>query len=422
LLAVHGGEVTAENLLADGNYISAKSGRLTLKGSLIRSPYPFAVKAQNAIVRELDTKHEQLPAVHQVSLLEKQGAGTPNRTEREFKFSVRSSKGREPDLMDVSKKIRKGLRRRAADRNVWNASRLIGADYYVDDEAEDFLFRDVYFDTKDGLAFKNQISYRYRNRYKSWKAYKEHLKKQDWPTLWPYRLEFQAKVNRQELGKGFSTVEESRFEFRDASMPFSPENKPPDAPWNEPEFLSYFQRGEFQGIITFPAQEVLKALEGQFQGSSLEFLPELVLVTERFRLHLNIPSEYGSGPNPEQSFIISLDKSRVYEAMGYLKFLKDKREGLKYTRKPSSVGSLLEIEVEFERNVSDVLDKLIEASTSETEREKLKDVRDAFLKDQEMIMQVVDEELRKEDLSVEPANSSKYVQAYKLASLGRPGA
>lgn len=417
LLAVHGGEVTADHLTVEGNYISASSGRLTLQSSDIRSPFPFSVKAENAIVREIETTHEETPRSHSLRLLDSEGVGTPARAEREFKFSIVTEAQEERDLLDVAKEMRNALERRLSDRSVWNASKLVNADYYVDDGAEDFLFRDIYFDTKDKLAYKNQISYRYRNRYKSWGAYKEHIKQPDWPTLWPYRLEFQAKVNRKELGGGFSTVEESRFEFRDASVPFSPENPPPDAPWDEREFLTYFENGTFAGKPTYPAQAVLETLKGQFSGESVAFYPKLVLVTERYRQHLNIPSEYGSGPNPEQSFIISLDKSRVYEAKRYLKFLNDKKEGLKYARKPDSLGSLLEVEVEFERNVSDVLDRKIKEATSDEERSKLSAVRDAFLADQSVIMQVVDEELKGRGLDVVAADKSKYVQAYELAAL-----
>ncbi|MCI5064213.1 CotH kinase family protein [bacterium] len=417
LLAVHGGEVLAEYLETEGNYLSAKSGRLTIRNSTVRSPFPFVVKAENAIVREIEVNHERTPALHSRALLTEPGVGTPKRAEREYKFSVRSADGSERDLMDVAQAIRSALERRGSDRSVWNAPRLVDGDYYVDDDAEDFLFRDVYFDTEEGLAYKNSISYRYRNRYKSWKRYKKHIKDQDWPELWPYRLEFQAKVDRKELGGGFSTVQEARFEFRDASSPFSPTKRPPDAPWRESEFLRYFESGRYQGMTTYPAQEVMRVLSDQFEGETLEFQPELVLVTERFRQHLNIPSQFGSGPNPEQSFIISLDKSRVYEGKRYLQYLQDEYQGIKYTRKPASLGAIVEIEVEFERNVSDVLDKKI-AVTEGEERAQLQAVRDAFLRDQEAIMLVVKEELDNEGLLVSHANKSKYVQAYELARLG----
>jgi hypothetical protein len=324
-----------------------------------------------------------------------------------------------PDLLKVAAKIRKALERRAQDDTVWSAPKYVSTDYYVDKEAEEFLYRDIYFDTPDRLAYKNQISYRFRNRYKDRKSYKEYVKRQDVPALWPYRLEFQAKVNRQELGNGFSTVEEARFEFRDASAPFSIENQPPDRPWSLEEFLAYFQGGNFQGIHTYPARVFLEALEGQYKGETLVVEPNLVLITERYRQHLNIPSEFGSGPNPEQAYIISLDKSDIYDAKKYIEFLNAKREGLKYLDKPEVLGSLLEIEVEFERNVSDVLDRRILSAKTNGDTEKviqLEAIRDAFLQDQQAIMQVVDEELLREGIEVVPASKSKYVQMVEVAA------
>ena len=46
-----------------------------------------------------------------------------------------------------------------------------------------------------------------------------------------------------------------------------------------------------------------------------------MLLTERYRQHLNIKSDWGSGPNPEQSYIISLDRSHIYDAGPYLTHL-----------------------------------------------------------------------------------------------------
>ena len=417
-LAIHGGSAEARHLAIRGNYPSVKSGRLTLRESLIESPFSFSVKSEHGVVREIETKHEQTPSAHARVSLNQPVFGTEPRAEREFKFSLRMPWDETPNLMKVASKIRKALERRAQDDTVWNAPKYVSTDYYVDKEAEEFLYRDVYFDTPDLLAYKNQISYRLRNRYKDRKSYKEHVKRQDWPALWPYRLEFQAKVNRKELGNGFSTVEEARFEFRDASAPFSVENQPPDRPWPLEEFLPYFQGGEFQGIHTYPARVFLEALEGQYDGKKVVVEPNLVLITERYRQHLNIPSEFGSGPNPEQAYIISLDKSDIYEAKNYIEFLNAKREGLKYLDKPEVLGSLLEIEVEFERNVSDVLDRRILAARANGDTDKvgqLEVIRDAFLRDQQSIMQVVDEELMKEGIEVVPASKSKYVQMVEVA-------
>ena len=420
--AVHGGAVEMDHISVRGNYPSVKSGRLTLRSSKIESPFPFSVKSEHGVVREIETVHEQIPSLHSHSIVDQMALGTAPRAEREFKFSLQMPWQESPKLMKVASKIRKALERRSHDKTVWQAPQYLDSEYYVDSKAEEFLYRDIYFDTPELLAYKNQISYRLRNRFKDRKSYKEHVKRQDWVALWPYRLEFQAKVNRRELGNGFSTVDEARFEFRDVSAPFSVKNQPPDRPWDLDEFIPYFQSGNFQGMDTYPAYKVMQALEGQYEGESLSVIPKLVLITERYRQHLNIPSEFGSGPNPEQAFIISLDKSDIYDAKGYLEFLKSKREGLKYFGKPQFYGSLLEIEIEFERNVSDVLDQRVEEAKTLAKSEEVKrleEVRDAFLSDQQAIMQVVDEELIQEGIEVIPASKSKYVQMVELSQSGQ---
>ncbi|MCB0319687.1 MAG: hypothetical protein KDD60_02105, partial [Bdellovibrionales bacterium] len=423
-LAVHGGDVALSHVQVNGNYISAKSGRITIDDSEFRTPYPFTVKSENAVVRERNTHHEKSTAVHSLALLDGEAVGTSPRVEREYKFSLKGSGVHGRDLLDVANDIRKGLEASlipgTQESQVWSAPKKVGSMYYVDKTAEEFLFRDIYFDTEDELNFKHEISYRFRNRYIDWDHYKEHVEHRENTALWPYRLEFQAKVERDESGEGLSGVKEARFEFRDASAPFSPENLPPDSPWDEDEFISLFQMGTFKGVPTHPGRAVMQALRDELpDNGQLQFLPRVVVLTERYRQHLNIPSQYGSGPNPEQSYIITLDRSRVFEAPNYLKYLKAMKEGIKFTRKPEAIGVLLEMEVEFERNVSDVLDKRInEVGNNKEEVSRLEDIRSAFLSDQKTIMEVVTMKLGEQGIAVAPVNKSKFVQAVEIARLG----
>ena len=67
--------------------------------------------------------------------------------------------------------------------------------------------------------------------------------------------------------------------------------------------------------------------------------PKLGLLTKRNRMHFNCKNPFGSGPNPEQLFIITLD--RVYCEHGCI----DRK-------------NLLEIEIERERNTSTILDQI----------------------------------------------------------------
>ncbi len=416
-LALNGSEGAIRNGRLVNSYISARSSRIDVENISARSIFPFVVQSENSVVKEKDTNVEQMPQVHSVSLLEKEGHGTQARTEREFKYSIVGAAAEQSDLLDVADYLREAIEASNSRPDVWEAPKYTKNQYYVDDEVEDFLFRDIYFDTAESLNYKKAVSHRFRNRYRSWDDYKLHLKHPDWPEMWPYRLEFQAKAGREELQKGFSTVEEARFEFRDESEPFSPESPAPRAPWPIDEFLPYFQTGEYRGLATFPGQMIVEVHKEDIpESGELKFFPRLVIVTERMRQHLNIKSDYGSGPNPEQSFIISLDKSRIYEGESYLKYLELTAQGVRYLRKPPQQASFLEIELEFERNVSDVLDRRIKAAEengSLEELSRLTAVRDAFLKDQQTIMDVIDEGIQDQGLDLVPAQKSKYVQAYE---------
>ncbi len=295
---------------------------------------------------------------HSVALKELDAEGTPPRLEREFKYSVQSGD------FDLKKAVR--------DSDLWQAPGIVGSSYYLDEEVEEFVYLDIYFDTEDKLNYKNAVSYRLRQRFKDMESE-------------PYRMEFQAKVDRQELGDGFSTVYESRFEFRDESEPFSSLNPAPRAPWDLDEFISYFQAGKYKQYYTWPAKSVVDYLIPEYTDEThLVFEPELRILTKRQRQHLNMVTPWGSGPNPDQAFIISFDTSYVYDG-------------------DDLVGEFMEVEVEFERNVSEKLDNDILAG------EDLGVIRDAFLEDQKTIMSVIAERIE-----VVPASKSKYLQAYEL--------
>lgn len=369
-------------------------------------------------MREVNLKHDHVAPVHHRSLLKKEGFGTAARVEREYKWSV-GTPGEDLDLASVAEGIREALAKAVSDRSLWKAAQVVGNDFYIDDTTEDFVFRDIYFDTPDSLNAKFGISYRLRNRFIDWKKYKLYEKNPNWPELWPYRLEYQAKTNRKELGNGYSVTDEARFEFRKESLPFSEAKLPPPRPWNLDQFMPYFQIGEFQSYPLLPAQEILRAFENNgVVRDSFEFAPTVVLLTERNRMHLNIKSPYGSGPNPEQSYIISLDKSRVYDGKRYVQFIRERGDGYKSSKRPPDLGDILEIEIEFERNVSDVLDRQITEAQQKGDTvrlQSLEGVRDAFLADQEQIMKVVQKAFAEDGIRVRPEMASKYLQAYKIA-------
>jgi hypothetical protein len=289
--------VKASNSTFVDNYLSVQEGGVSLEDVEFSNIYPFNVLARNASVREEGVKKTGYEPV--LRAIEGPAFGTPARAEREFKYSLIGQNGHERDLGELAEDILSSLKEAVQDRSLWKAEKFTHTQYYADSEWKDFMFRDVYFDTPDSLSYKHRISYRLRNRYKSYKGYRRHVKNPAWTAEWPYRAEFQAKYGRKELGNGFSTVDEARFELRKESKPFSDSFLPPPPPWDLDEYIPHFQAGHYKGIHTLPAKDLWGFLRKKgVQVEELAFEPRLVLLTERFRQHLNIKSPWGSGPNP----------------------------------------------------------------------------------------------------------------------------
>ncbi|MCB0334003.1 MAG: CotH kinase family protein, partial [Bdellovibrionales bacterium] len=201
-LSFHESTATLRSVVLLGDYLSARDSTLSLEKCRFENIFPFYIRTENARIHEKGTKKVNLPATLPKSILGEPGFGTSARAEREFKYTLRADDLSKYKLDDLAKRLQKALAKKGDDRQVWNAPQFTQTDYYIDDDTEDFVFRDIYFDTPDDHAYRKQVSYRLRNRYKGWKAYKLHVKQQDWPAEWPYRLEFQAKTGRQELGRG----------------------------------------------------------------------------------------------------------------------------------------------------------------------------------------------------------------------------
>ena len=417
-LSLHNAKGTIKNSSFTDNFISLRSSELEITDSRYTNNYGKLIRSEGSVVKKERIKKNLYKPIHSASLLKVNAFGTAPRIEREFKHSIVGENIDQISLEDISDNVNEALNKAVEDKNRWHASKLVGEDFYADESVADFMFRDIYFDTADHLNYKAAVSYRLRNRFTSMRAYKYHVKRPTWSRSWPYRLEFQAKTDRKEVGDGYSTVAEARFEVRRQSSPFSEEMLPPPPPWDLDEYIPYFQSGSYKGMATYPAQEVMKFLVPKYTSKQeLEFLPELVLLTDRYRQHLNIKTLWGSGPNPEQSYIISLDKTDVYEAEPYLEYLHAKKLGVKGINAPTLAGSLMEIEIEFERNVSNKLDQEIEKAKAEGDQKLLRELestREAFIADQKEILEVVSEAIAQDGLSLVPAAKSKYVQAYEL--------
>lgn len=354
---------------------------------------------------------KQSESYHTIALLSETAHGTGARIEGEFKVSVHDANLTSTQVEAWAKEMKGVLRAKVKEDGYWSAPGLVGKPYYVVNDVQTYLYRDVYFDTADQLCKEHNVSYRLRNRFKSLEQHNQHMVAAANSEYWPYRAEFQAKFDRKELEGGFSTVMESRFEFREESEPFSKTNPPPGPPWPLRQYIPYFQSGRFAGLVTYPAQDVMRFFNERTGTEKLLFEPVVVFITERTRQHMHIDTPWGYGPNPTQAYIISFDNVTAYAADDYLQAL-DAGSPIS-DLKP--VGKLVELEIEFERNVSQNLDKKIkELQTAGDTQElaRLQAVREAFVADQKLMMSTLADYLKAEhQLELTPQKRSKFGQA-----------
>lgn len=349
--------------------------------------------------------------VHTQELLNEQAHGTAGRLEREYKVSVHDAALTSKQVESWAYEMKRLLRQKSSDDTYWAAPALTGTSYFVIDDIRTYLYRDIYFDTVDELCKKHNVSYRLRNRFKSLSDHNTHFSDTTLESAYPYRAEFQAKYDRKEDRDGFSSVIESRFEFREESEPFSKSSPPPPAPWPLDTYIPLFKSGVFAGLVTYPAQDIMRYFSDKTEKKQLDFNPVLVFVTERTRQHLHIETPWGYGPNPTQAYIISFDTVSVYNADQYLSLIGSGRS----ISELQPVGTIVELEVEFERNVSQNLDKEIQAAEKlgDTDQaERLQKVRAAFLADQKNIIKTLADFLRDTHrLELTPQNQSKFGQS-----------
>lgn len=283
-------------------------------------------------------------------------AGSSPRTERESKIAFIRRRGTSPVA-----KLRTGLRNIAEsliNTHRLSLPKLLDKPYRIEGKFTDFVFDDTYFDTSDRQILKNRSAYRLRYRFSEMGSYIYFLSGLPYlgkgSSTGPNRVEVQFKKSYQfDSREGLMKVEESRFEFRNESEPFLRNNDAPKPPWPREQFIDYAIKGTFRTYEMMPHAELQKQL-----GSPSPLLhPILRVITQRHRMHINIESPWGSGPNPEQAFIITIDVSRVGD----------------------QDSELLEIEVETDRNISRNMDLTLRyANLHLPYGEKVRDAAVAF--------------------------------------------
>lgn len=258
-------------------------------------------------------------------------SGTPEREEWEYKIAFENTRSLRPDFF--YQKLIKNLERSwKVDR--WNFSELVGQYYYSKDSPHTYLYRDIYFDTPQMDLLNNRLSYRLRYRFKSVLSGLIYEYMPFWKEHWPIRCEIQSKNSKNLVSIHRPQIFlETRFEFRNNSLPFSRKKNAPSAPWPLVDFITFAQAGQYKEHLITPMASIIKHLEPK---SDLEFNVVLDLKTPRTRWHIELKNPFGSAtnnPNPDNVFLISWDEVK---------------DGL-----PPGVRPFIEVEVEADRSSLD---------------------------------------------------------------------
>jgi hypothetical protein len=296
-------------------------------------------------------------------LKHKQFYGTPRRLEYEVKLALAVDKDfKQQKLANEIQNLLSQL----IIQNQLKFSELVNSSYHIDPEIKSFVFKDYYLDTQKLDLLNANAAYRLRYR---WTHHEKYMRSLLFPFLksfYPDRCEIQLKFGYSEDQKNQTVkVWETRFEFRNQSQPFNRELNAPSPPWPFKEYLEYAQSGIYQGHLDrslnlgkkmaiqypiLPMHEMLTQALPQLTNIQLNQL--LPVETLRLRTHLNIKNPWGSGPNPEQAFIISIDFSQTK------------------ANKKIQAKSVLEIEIEIDRNITTQIENLTSSYINEQQHQK----------------------------------------------------
>jgi hypothetical protein len=279
---------------------------------------------------------------------DKELAGTQSRQETEFKlpFLIRT----DYSTQDIKKEIYQSLKVLIANKASFPS--LTKSKYYLDRNFQAFAFKDHYFDTPTNSVLNSTSSYRLRYRWSHKESFLRHWLFPFVRAFDPTRCEIQFKKGYTKNNLGIVSVNETRFEFRNEAEPFVDQQDAPKAPWPLEEYRKYAATGTYSNYRILPMADLVETLsESEPDLKRFELEEQFELITFRDRMHINMSNPWGSGPNPEQVFIITMDHSMIESSISPLTN--------KYKGK-----MLLEIEVEIERNTSTEVDRIIANSTA----------------------------------------------------------
>ena len=261
--------------------------------------------------------------------------GTYPRTESETKFAFEISNNFEPEtiIQSINQTIAVMIQ-----NEIFEFPRFLGSNYSKQKKFQSFVFVDLYLDTEDKLLQRLGIGYRIRNRFRSPLHQRLHKLFPFVKAYQPIRSEIQFKTNNQ-IGNFdyLSKVTETRFELRQESEPFLSGEPLPAISLEK--LTNWATSGKFRRYRITPMSELAGEISRLVpERESLSFTKQLQVVSKRFRNHFSVKHPWGSGPNPEQVFIITIDIVSAGDDQTQPKFM--------------------EVEIEFERNTSFTLERI----------------------------------------------------------------
>jgi hypothetical protein len=265
-------------------------------------------------------------------------AGTPPRIEQEFKFAYKISDS--IPIKKVIKTIEKSLKTEL-HKVPFHFSKMLNKNYSFSPLTKTFIFKDYYLDTEDFKLYQNHSDYRLRYRWASFNSYLGFTYLPFLNFFYPNRCEIQYKFGYKSIKHvNLVTANEARFEFRNQSKPFLTKQNAPAAPWPYAQYIQYAKTGNYKKDYRIIPFHILNKHFSNKYRRNIVLNKIIPITTIRYRNHLLLDTPWGSGPNPTQAFIISLDL-------------------VTYVKKNGQKFNFIELELEMERNVSTLIDLFI---------------------------------------------------------------
>ncbi len=227
-------------------------------------------------------------------------------------------------------------------------SNFLNKNFTLTDTPTISLFRDIYYDTDSLYLLKKNIIYRLRHRWETYSHYILHQFLPNFSTFYPTRCEIQTKEYRLKKDNFLDAID-TRLEFG-INFPKNKNVPIEKKPWSIKKIEKILLSGTYHNYLITPFVQI--------NGSRFNKLltPKFKLVTTRKRFHIEVENPWGSGVNPRQVILITVDK--VSGTCIKSTSCKNNKE-------------FIEIEIEIERNISNSLDSILNTDFSTlTEFEK----------------------------------------------------